>query len=47
MLATVRMLVVRPRDVWVISYRANMIKNDATVWELIMLVSNLSKKVLG
>lgn len=32
-----------PGNVWVISYRANMIKNDATLRELQMLVDNLAK----
>lgn len=32
-----------PGNVWVISYRANMIKNDATLRELQTLVDNLAK----
>ena len=32
-------------NVWVISYRANMIKNDATLQELEMLVSNFAGAV--
>jgi hypothetical protein len=36
-----------PGNVWVISHRANELKRDATVWELLTLASNLSRKVLG
>lgn len=34
-----------PGNIWVISHRANMIKQDATVQELELLVANLKKKV--
>lgn len=35
-----------PGNVWVISYRANRIKNDATVAEFVMMADNL-KRLLG
>lgn len=33
-------------NVWVISYRANMIKNNATIDELQLLATNLAGKLL-
>jgi len=34
-----------PGNIWVISRRANLIKNDATVDELVMIANNLQNKI--